>query len=73
MKEKLENFENQKLEKKAEKRKIGEFLKNLEDRKESVTEFDEELWFTVAESIAIKTKDEAVVKFKNEKGILTKF
>jgi DNA invertase Pin-like site-specific DNA recombinase len=73
LKEKLENLENQKLEKKAEKRQIEEFLKNLEDKEEPVTEFDEELWFAMAEGIMVKSKDEAVVKFKNWREIEIKY
>lgn len=67
--EQLSKIEDLKFEMKAKEHKINEFIKNLKQSTELITDFDEKLWYTLIGKVIINRDGNIKFEFKNGKII----
>ena len=61
----IETLEQEKLERTANKKAIGRFIRSINGTATLITEFDETLWTAVVDSITITIDGEMIFRFKN--------
>nr|WP_205610207.1 recombinase family protein [Clostridium sporogenes] len=65
IKKDIEGIKEKRLEKSVKHKRIVEFIKELEQRKELITEFDEELWNGTVEKVMVNTEEKIMFVFKD--------
>ncbi|MCX7904158.1 MAG: recombinase family protein [Caloramator sp.] len=65
IKEELERIEEKRLEQTAKKEKILEFIKELKQREDLITEFDEELWIGTVDKVVVNKEGKITFVFKD--------
>jgi site-specific DNA recombinase len=64
-KSKLENLQNLKSERKTKSQKVKDFINQIKEIGEIITEFNDELFFTTIDKIMVNADKTAVFTFKN--------
>ena len=65
----LEGIEEKRLERSAKKASILDFIKEVEQIDEVITEFDEELWKGIIEKVVVNIEGKIAFKFKDGIGL----
>ena len=65
----IDEIEEKISEQKIKCKRIGEFIKILDQRDGLLSEFDEDLWNTMIEKVTVRTKNELVFGFKDGREI----
>ena len=71
MQTQIEEKEQQISDNIAKSRIFDVFIKELKKQQGLVTQFDENLWCSLVESMTVYSKEKIVVRFKNEMEIIT--
>lgn len=69
LKEKNNEIKLEMTKARARKDKINAFIEELKKQKDLIEEFDERIWSYTLDTLIVKSKDEAVFKFKDETEI----
>ncbi len=64
-KKKLDSYQNELSERRLKRERIEVFLRELEKKKELITEFDESLWSTMVDTLTVYSYDNVVFQFKD--------
>ncbi|GHV24222.1 hypothetical protein FACS189465_1090 [Clostridia bacterium] len=71
LEQKILDLECQKAKQTTKQCQIEKFLKKVDECDNFLTEFDEELWFSLVKNITVKTDNTVIVAFKNDVEIIS--